>query len=267
MSAERFFHTLSTYVDVLTKRIFNVGKEMFGNGKVVLSLRSFKTRPDWNDVKSLRGGIRMAKYEKGKKPLYKRISFWTMLVIVVAVIANISGGKSSEKRANTPSTTETSTAPVPNDATNEQKNALRQAASYAGHMHMSKAGIFDQLTSEYGEKFNHDDATWAIEHLKTDYNKNALAKAKDYANQQYMSKNGIYDQLMSEHGEKFLSEEAQYAVDNLQADYNENAHKKAEQYQKEQGMSSDAIYDQLKSEYGEKFTPEEAQYAVRSLQA
>ncbi|MBJ7658812.1 hypothetical protein [Weissella confusa] len=63
----------------------------------------------------------MAKYEKGKKPLYKRISFWTMLVIVVAVIANISGGKSSEKRANTPSTTETSTAPVPNDATNEQK--------------------------------------------------------------------------------------------------------------------------------------------------
>lgn len=82
-------------------------------------------------------------------------------------------------------------------------------------MHMSKQGIYEQLTSEYGEGFEADAAQYAIDNVKADWNQNALAKAKSYQQSMSMSKNAIYDQLTSEYGEKFTKEEAQYAIDNL----------------------------------------------------
>ena len=80
---------------------------------------------------------------------------------------------------------------------------------------MSKADIYDQLTSDYGEQFPADAAKWAVDNLDVDYNKSALEKAKSYQNDLHMSKAEIYDQLTSEYGERFTAEEAQYAVDNL----------------------------------------------------
>jgi len=101
------------------------------------------------------------------------------------------------------------------EPTNEQKNALRKAESYAKTMHMSKQGIYDQLTSEYGEGFDKEAAQYAIDNIEWDWNANALAKAKSYRDTMSMSKNRIYDQLTSEYGEKFTKEEAQYAIDHL----------------------------------------------------
>ena len=82
-------------------------------------------------------------------------------------------------------------------------------------LHMSKQGIYDQLTSEYGEKFNKEDAQFAIDHLDANYEKNALEKAKSYAKDMHMSDDAIYDILVSEYGEKFTDSEAKYAVDHL----------------------------------------------------
>ena len=147
----------------------------------------------------------------------------------------------------------------------EYQNALKKAESYSRLMHMSKQGIYDQLTSEYGEKFPADAAQYAIDNLNVDYKANALEKAESYSKTMHMSKQGIYDQLTSEYGEKFTAEEAQYAVDNLKADYKANALEKAKSYQKTMSMSARAIYDQLISEYGEQFTAEEAQYAIDHL--
>lgn len=147
----------------------------------------------------------------------------------------------------------------------EYQNALKKAESYSKLMHMSKQGIYDQLTSEYGEKFPADAAQYAIDNLNVDYKANALEKANSYSKTMHMSKQGIYDQLTSEYGEKFTAEEAQYAVDNLKADYKANALEKAKSYQKTMSMSASAIYDQLISEYGEQFTAEEAQYAIDHL--
>ena len=62
----------------------------------------------------------------------------------------------------------------------EYKSALRKAESYSETMNMSKAGIYDQLTSEYGEKFTAEAAQYAIDNLQADWNKNALEKAKLY---------------------------------------------------------------------------------------
>lgn len=101
------------------------------------------------------------------------------------------------------------------EPTTEQKNALRKAESYAKTMHMSKQGIYDQLTSEYGEGFDKEAAQYAIDNIEWDWNANALAKAKSYRDTMSMSKNRIYDQLISQYGEKFTKEEAQYAIDHL----------------------------------------------------
>lgn len=101
-----------------------------------------------------------------------------------------------------------------NGASREQKAALNKAKSYSNTMHMSKEGIFNQLTSEI-DGFKEADARYAVDHLKANYNKNALEKAKDYANTQNMSNDAIYNQLTSSI-EGFTEEQAQYAIDNLE---------------------------------------------------
>ena len=102
------------------------------------------------------------------------------------------------------------------DIPTEYKSALRKAKTYSDMMHMSKAALYDQLTSEYGEKFSAEAAQYAIDNLDVDYKANALEKAKDYQEMMAMSPSAIYDQLISEYGEKFTAEEAQHAIDNLE---------------------------------------------------
>lgn len=101
------------------------------------------------------------------------------------------------------------------EPTMEDKNALAKAESYSSMMHMSKAAIYDQLTSSYGEGFPAESAQYAVDHLVADYKANALEKAKDYQTSMNMSRSAIYEQLTSSYGEKFTAEDAQYAVDHL----------------------------------------------------
>ena len=51
------------------------------------------------------------------------------------------------------------------EPTMEDKNALAKAESYSSMMHMSKAAIYDQLTSSYGEGFPAESAQYAVDHL------------------------------------------------------------------------------------------------------
>lgn len=97
----------------------------------------------------------------------------------------------------------------------EYKSALAKAKVYGETMNMSKAGIYDQLTSEYGEKFSKEAAKYAVDNVKLDYNELALKKAEIYQKTMAMSQNAIYDQLTSENGEKFTDAQAKYAVDHL----------------------------------------------------
>ena len=82
-------------------------------------------------------------------------------------------------------------------------------------MHMSKAGLYDQLTSEYGESFSPEAAQYAVDNVEADWNNNALEKARTYQDLMAMSPDAIRDQLTSEYGEKFTPEEAEYAIANL----------------------------------------------------
>lgn len=97
----------------------------------------------------------------------------------------------------------------------EYQNALEKAQSYSDNMHMSKQGIYEQLTSKSGEGFKKKAADYAIKHVKADWNKNALKKAKSYQKDQHMSINSIKEQLTSAYGEQFTESQADYAIKHL----------------------------------------------------
>jgi len=98
----------------------------------------------------------------------------------------------------------------------EYQSALKKADTYANKMNLSKKGLYEQLTSDAGEKFPKEAAQYAVDNVKADWKKNALAKAKIYQNKMNMSRSAIHDQLVSNAGEKFTEEEAQYAINNLE---------------------------------------------------
>ena len=118
---------------------------------------------------------------------------------------------------NTLSTTEPSTTSVNKqpDVPAEYKSALIKATLYANTMYMSKKGVYNQLVSDYGEKFSVAAAQYAIDNVKADWNANALAKAKTYQDSLNMSPSAIHDQLTSDAGEKFTQAEADYAIQHL----------------------------------------------------
>ena len=97
----------------------------------------------------------------------------------------------------------------------EHQAALAKAQDYVDMMHMSKAGLRDQLTSEYGEKFPEDAADYAVANVKADWKANALATAQEYRDTMNMSNSAIRDQLVSEYGEKFTTAEAEWAMERL----------------------------------------------------
>lgn len=226
------------------------------------------------------------KRPKKKGRCLKTILIVLGVIILIGVIGNlIGGGKDSEEEPAENQTISSdadevqpesevkdeegsSDLDVPVEDANipkEYQSALNKAYSYSEIMHMSKAAIYNQLTSEYGEQFSEEAALYAMENIDVDWKENALKKAENYSDTMYMSKKGIYDQLISEYGEQFTEEEATYAIENIKADWNANALKKAQSYQENMDMSQAAIHDQLTSEYGEKFTKEEADYAIENL--
>ena len=168
---------------------------------------------------------------KNKKPIYKRVWFWIIAIIIVIGATGgsdtddskeINSGNIESEQEVSQNNSENTTSEnksenkVEDNIPTEYKSALRKAKSYADTMNMSKAGLYDQLTSEYGEKFTIEAAQYAIDNITVDWKENALKKAKLYQETMSMSPAAIYDQLTSEYGEKFTAEEAQYAIDNLE---------------------------------------------------
>ncbi len=164
-----------------------------------------------------------------KKPFYKR--WWFIAVVAVIALAALgkalgvkgaapeAAGQSASAPAAAP-TTEAAPAPAAaptaeaaQDAPREHQNALAKAKTYSDSMHMSKQGIYKQLTST-AEGFDSEAAQYAIDNLDADYNANALAKAKTYSDSMHMSSDAIRTQLTSD-AEGFTEAEADYAVAHL----------------------------------------------------
>lgn len=177
---------------------------------------------------------RVIKDENGKtyvekKPVYKRIWFWILVafLFIITMANGIAKPKQSNETQATHSVKATESKPAKADdsesseassdsgVSQEFKSALAKANSYSKTLSMSKAGIYDQLTSDAGEKFPADAANYAVANVDADWNANALKKAKSYQKTMNMSNDAIRDQLTSEAGEKFTPEQADYAINNL----------------------------------------------------
>ena len=96
--------------------------------------------------------------------------------------------------------------------TTAQKNAVRSAENYLAFKGFSRDGLIDQLSSEYGDKYDKQDATVAVDSLDVDWNEQAAKSAQSYLELKGFSCQGLVEQLSSKHGDKFTKEQAQYGA-------------------------------------------------------
>ena len=181
--------------------------------------------------------------------------------------------ESGDNTAENMSSTEEAVADPQESLSTEQKNAISSAQSYLSYTGFSKAGLIDQLSSEYGEKYPEEVAAFAVQYLEdnnlVDWTKEAIESAQSYIDLAGFSRAGLIGQLTSEYGEQFTEQEAadaiQYIEDNNLVNWNEEAVEAAQSYLKYSSFSREGLYDQLTSEYGEQFTPEQANYALEQV--
>jgi len=172
---------------------------------------------------------------KAKKPFHKKWWVWTIgAVAIIGIIGGMAGGgeDTTPVAAEQPTdadlvveetaepVVEEEPAPEPEpepepDVPAEYRSALTKAKTYADAMHMSKAGVYEQLVSEYGENFSAEAAQYAIDNVEADWKANAVAKANVYQDDMAMSPDAIREQLVSEYGEQFTAEEADHAIANM----------------------------------------------------
>ncbi|MFT9470186.1 Ltp family lipoprotein [Leuconostoc pseudomesenteroides] len=116
-----------------------------------------------------------------KKPIYKRVWFWLLVIIIIGAFGGGLNGSdkksatssSSEKVSESSQRTSSSSEEKSSSSSSSEKpkvsaefkSALASAKTYATMMHMSKAGVYEQLTADAGDKFTQDEANYAIQHL------------------------------------------------------------------------------------------------------
>lgn len=175
--------------------------------------KKFRWKDEPEDYELYEPGAKPAKKKKGcLKVIILAVFVFVLFIILISLIAGSDSAETDSMKTSTQTSEETQ---VDDSVPTEYKNALIKAEQYSENMYMSKQGIYDQLTSEYGEQFSAEAAQYAVDNLQADYNYNALQKAIQYQDQMAMSAEAIRDQLTSEYGEKFTQDEADYAIANL----------------------------------------------------
>lgn len=94
-----------------------------------------------------------------------------------------------------------------------QRNAARSAMNYLNLKGFSRAGLIDQLSSQYGDGYSVSDATAAVDSLSIDWNRQAVRSARQYLDMMGFSCNGLIDQLSSDAGDKFTPSQARYGAE------------------------------------------------------
>ena len=153
--------------------------------------------------------------EPNKKPFYKKLWFWVLIVILIGLgsedttVTTDESSQITETETNNNESLEEvndyteyekeeddteldidtnvieenkdkedeNTATDTKEIPTEYKSALKKAKIYSSTLNMSKAGLYEQLTSEYGEKFSKESAQYAIDNIDVDWKENALKKA------------------------------------------------------------------------------------------
>lgn len=108
---------------------------------------------------------------KNSKSFYKKWWIWAIAVIIVVGVGSGEDSNNSELDNGSEQEISESEKLEDNNQINEKieenipteyKSTLRKAKTYSDPMNLSKAGVYNQLTSEYGEKFSQEAAQYAI---------------------------------------------------------------------------------------------------------
>lgn len=100
----------------------------------------------------------------------------------------------------------------PEGLSRPQKNAVRSAKQYIGMTGFSRDGLIEQLSSEYGNGYDINDATVAVDSLNIDWNEQAVRSAEQYLDMTGFSCDGLIEQLSSSAGSKYTVSEATYGA-------------------------------------------------------
>lgn len=105
-----------------------------------------------------------------------------------------------------------SAAPADDGLTGPQTNALRNAREYIQMSGFSRAGLIDQLSSEYGSGYSVADATAAVDSLNVDWNEQAARSAREYIQMSGFSCQGLIEQLSSDSGSQYTQSQAEFGA-------------------------------------------------------
>jgi hypothetical protein len=97
-------------------------------------------------------------------------------------------------------------------ASAEQQNAVRSARGYLQFSAFSRKGLINQLSSEAGDGYSVEAATYAVDSLDIDFNEQAYKSAKNYLAMSGFSRANLIAQLESDAGEGFTHSQAVYGV-------------------------------------------------------
>lgn len=159
------------------------------------------------------------------KKLLKFIIFFVLGLVLFGVVigaltdndSDSTPAKSSNETAainetSAAETTQNNTAENSDSMTAQQKNAVRSAKQYLSFKGFSRDGLIEQLSSEYGDGYDVQDATVAVDSLDVDWNEQAVKAAQAYLEFKGFSCKGLVQQLSSSAGDKFTKEQAEYGA-------------------------------------------------------
>lgn len=142
--------------------------------------------------------------------------------------------------------------------------ALLSAESYLKYSAFSKPGLYDQLTSEYGEQFSDEQATYAVDNVDVDWAEQPARYAAEYVDLLAISHDALIDMMTWDYN-GFTDDEATAAVDGLDVDWNDEAAEAAEEViDDDEDINCDDLLDELTGSYRD-FTPEQAQAGAEEV--
>jgi hypothetical protein len=175
-----------------------------------------KVTPDSIGRISEAGGLAEIIAGINAKGAHARIDGSYLVADMAAPSSGDAGSAASDPGSAASAETPAAETPATPAGTVSQQQALESAKSYLDMgTGFSRAGLIDQLSSQYGEQFSVADATWAVAHSGADWNAQAVMSAKGYMKMGGFSRAGLIDQLTSPSGEQFTMAQATYAVNQV----------------------------------------------------
>ncbi|MGJ9413742.1 Ltp family lipoprotein [Aeromicrobium sp. CF4.19] len=96
--------------------------------------------------------------------------------------------------------------------TSGQENALKAGENYLSFAPFSYKGLIRQLSSDAGDGYSVEDATFAADNVGADWKEQAAKAAENYLDISPFSRAGMIQQLSSDAGDGYTQEEAEYGA-------------------------------------------------------